>query len=66
MTNFRLIWEQKGGHFHVTVFSANHPRLSHAKNGNLVFIESEWKSFLRCFQDKGEDTTEILPKDLAP
>jgi hypothetical protein len=66
MTHFRLRWEQRGGHVHVRVFSAEHAALTHGKNGDLVFRPAEWESFLRCFQDKGTDTITVLPENGTP
>ena len=63
MTHFRLYWLKLGTHVHVRVFSGKHERLTHGKNGSLVFTTSEWESFLRCFQDHGTDTITILPED---
>jgi hypothetical protein len=59
MTHFRLRWEKRGGHVHMRVFSAERAGATHGKNGDLVFREAEWESFLRCFQDCGTDTVAI-------
>lgn len=52
-----------GGHVHVRVFSAERAALTHGKNGDLVFREAEWESFLRCFQDSGADTVTVKAED---
>jgi hypothetical protein len=64
MTHFRVRWKKLGGHVHVRVFTAGRPALTHGKNGDLVFREDEWEAFLRCFQDRGDDTITILPEDV--
>lgn len=63
MTHFRLRWKQRGAHVHVRVYSAPTENQTHGKNGDLVFREDEWESFLRCFNDRGEDRITVLPED---
>ncbi len=62
MTHFTLYYEKRGGHVHVRMFSAPRDNATHGKNGDLCFRESEWESFLRCFNDHGDDKTLILPE----
>jgi hypothetical protein len=64
MTHFTVKWHQKGLHYIVTIHSANQVGLNHASNGRLIFIENEFKSFLRCFQDKGQDKILVIPEDV--
>lgn len=66
MTHFRLRWEKRGAHIHARLFSASHYHETYANNGALVFLEPEWESFLRCFNDHGADKITIIPEDGEP
>jgi len=66
MTHFRLRWRKRGEHIHVRMFSASHERDTFANNGLMVLHESEWESFLRCFNDHGADKITVLPEDGEP
>jgi len=66
MTHFRLRWEKRGAHVHVRFFAAPWDGLTHGCLGGLCFRESEWESFLRCFNDHGADKVTVLPEDGEP
>jgi len=63
MTHFILRWKQLGGHVHVRMFTSKFLTLTHGGNGSLVFLQAEWESFLRCFQDRGTDTITVIPEE---
>jgi hypothetical protein len=46
MRTFRVRYQKLGGHFHTRVFSAENPRGTFAKLGELTFDEKDWASFL--------------------
>lgn len=66
MTHFRGRWHKGGAHVHVEVYSARIETQTHARNGELVFHQDEWESFLRCFNDHGDDRVTVVPKDGQP
>lgn len=63
MTHFILRWQRGRGHIHARLFTAKHEAETHANCGQLTFVDSEWEAFLRCFQDRGEDTILVVPDD---
>lgn len=63
MTHFRVRWEKRGSHIRVRLFAAPAEIQTHARIGDLVFLEEEWESFRRCFNDHGKDRVMIVPED---
>ena len=66
MTHFLVRWEKRGEHIHARLFAAPRDGLTHGNLGCLCFRESEWESFLRCFNDHGGDRITIIPEDGNP
>lgn len=62
MTHFTLRYAEIGRHVSAHLFSGPNETETHAKNGDLVFTLEEWQSFLRCFQDRGQDRILVIPE----
>jgi hypothetical protein len=56
---FRLRFVQKGGHIHCRLFQAKAAGHTWQKNGDLVFDERGWASFLTLATGR----IELLPED---
>jgi hypothetical protein len=65
MTHFRVRYRRTGEHVHARVFSSRSGQHTFANNGELCFLETEWNSFLQCFQDRAENSIIVIPDDGA-
>jgi len=47
---WRYRWQLHGGHVHVGVFVANHPKVTFAKCGDLVMSPDDFSAFRAVFK----------------
>lgn len=64
--HMRVRYKLLGGHYHVSFFTAVTEDQSHAKNGELVFDEAEWKAFSLLLSSQSPFLTVELIDETPP